>query len=135
MTSTPQMRLIIRMALSSILVWNKPITVVRASHQPAEPPTTPATTKLASWKLPAPPASPPRLANITPKDKSVTGLVTVKAKVERVEGVSDDVVAMRQQAQGAGTLGRWLIKIGIAVVTIAGWAVGAYTYLTGRPPP
>ena len=49
----------IRMAFSSILVWKMPITVVRASHQPVEPATTPATTKPASWKLPAPPANPP----------------------------------------------------------------------------
>lgn len=62
-------------------------------------------------------------------------MTTVKEKVERVEGVSKDVVALRQQATGAGTLGRWLIKVGIGVVSLAGWLIGIYTYLTGRPPP
>ena len=53
MTRTPQMRLIIRMTLSSILAWNRPITVVRASHQPAEPATTPADHEAGVLKLPA----------------------------------------------------------------------------------
>lgn len=59
----------------------------------------------------------------------------VKRKIEAVEKVTDDVTTMRHQAQGAGTLGQWLLKFG-------GWLLGAvatlaslYTYLTGRPPP
>lgn len=59
----------------------------------------------------------------------------VKKKTEAIQSVTDDVVTLRSQAQGAGTLGRWLIRIGIGVVTAAGWLLGAYTYLTGRPPP
>jgi hypothetical protein len=60
---------------------------------------------------------------------------SVKSKTEAIQSVTDDVVALRSQAQGAGTLGRWLIRIGIGVVTAAGWLIGAYTYLTGKPPP
>lgn len=60
---------------------------------------------------------------------------SVKNKTEAIQSVTDDVVTLRSQAEGAGTLGRWLIRIGIGVVTAAGWLIGAYTYLTGRPPP
>lgn len=60
---------------------------------------------------------------------------TTKAKVNQMQAVTDDVVKLRAQAQGAGTVGRWLIRIGIGVVTLAGWIIGAYTWLTGRPPP
>ena len=28
-----------------------------------------------------------------------------------------------------------LIRVGIGVITVAGWIIGAYTYLTGKPPP
>ncbi|EDQ33969.1 Protein of unknown function (DUF1515) [Hoeflea phototrophica DFL-43] len=64
-----------------------------------------------------------------------SALEGLKASVSDVQKVTDDVKAMRQQAQGAGTLGHWLIKIGIAVLAVAGWLVSAYTYLTGKPPP
>jgi len=64
-----------------------------------------------------------------------TDLLSVKNQVKGVEQVTDDVKALRQQAQGAGTLGQWLIKLGIGVVAFAGWAVGVYTWFTGRPPP
>lgn len=60
---------------------------------------------------------------------------TTKAKVDQMQAVTDDVVKLRTQARGAGTVGRWLIRIGIGVVTLAGWIIGAYTWLTGRPPP
>jgi hypothetical protein len=60
---------------------------------------------------------------------------SVKVKTEAIQSVTDDVVTLRRQAQGAGTLGRWLIRIGIGVVTAAGWLIGAFTYLTRRPPP
>lgn len=59
----------------------------------------------------------------------------LKVSVAEMQTVTDDVKTLRQQAQGAGTLGQWLIKIGIAVLALVGWAVSAYTYLTGRPPP
>jgi hypothetical protein len=66
----------------------------------------------------------------------------IKSKVEGIEGnvegmeaVTEDVVSLRDQARGAGTLRHWLIKTGIYVVGFAGWATGICTYLTGRPPP
>ncbi|WP_299939179.1 DUF1515 family protein [uncultured Nitratireductor sp.] len=60
---------------------------------------------------------------------------TTKAKVDQMQSVTDDVVRLRSQAQGAGTAGRWLIRLGIGIVGFAGWLVGIYTWLTGRPPP
>lgn len=62
-------------------------------------------------------------------------LTTVKRKVEGVEQVTEDVKRMRDRALGAGTAGSVLIRIGIGVVTVAGWGAWLYTYLTGRPPP
>lgn len=62
-------------------------------------------------------------------------VIGVKNKVERVEGVTDEIRALRQQALGAGTLGVWLWKIGGWVITAAAGFMAAYTWLTGRPPP
>jgi uncharacterized protein YfcZ (UPF0381/DUF406 family) len=59
----------------------------------------------------------------------------VKRKVEAVEKVTIEVTTLRAKAEGAGTLGRWLLVIGGGVLSAAGWVIGAYTYLTGRPPP
>ena len=59
----------------------------------------------------------------------------LKESVSEMQTVTDDVKTMRQQAQGAGTLGQWLIKIGVGVLALAGWLAAAYTQLTGRPPP
>lgn len=70
-----------------------------------------------------------RTANLE-SDMSAT-----KNKVEGMEKVTVEVTTLRSKAEGAGTLGRWLLRAGIGVVTVAGWLVGAYTYLTGRPPP
>lgn len=61
-------------------------------------------------------------------------MFSVKSKVEAHEKVTVEVTTLRSKAEGAGTLGRWLIRIGIGVVTVAGWIIGAYTYITGRPP-
>ena len=60
---------------------------------------------------------------------------TINRKVETVEKITDDVKTIRDQAAGAGTAGRWLIKVGVGVVATAGWLAAAYTHLTGRPPP
>ena len=60
---------------------------------------------------------------------------STKAKVEDMEKVTVEVTTLRSKAQGAGTLGKWLIRSGIGIVTAAGWAIGAYTWITGRPPP
>lgn len=64
-----------------------------------------------------------------------TQMSDVKKRVGEMQDVTDGVKELHQRAQGAGTLGQWAIKIGIGVVMVIGWAVGAYTYLTGRPPP
>jgi hypothetical protein len=61
--------------------------------------------------------------------------VNTNDRLQKVELVTDGVQIMRERALGAGTAGRWLIKIGIGVVTFAGWVLAGYTYLTGRPPP
>ena len=62
-------------------------------------------------------------------------ILSIKNKVDAHEKVTVEVTTLRTKAQGAGTLGQWLIRIGIGVVGIAGWLVGVYTWLTGRPPP
>lgn len=62
-------------------------------------------------------------------------LLSVKKRVEDNEQVTVEVRTLRSKAQGAGTLGRWLMQIGIGLVGFVGWFVGVYTYLTGRPPP
>ncbi|WP_265518983.1 hypothetical protein [Nitratireductor luteus] len=62
-------------------------------------------------------------------------LETLEKEVTAIRPTSDEYLKMREQVRGAGTLGRWVWRIGIGVITVAGWIVGAYTYLTGRPPP
>jgi hypothetical protein len=51
--------------------------------------------------------------------------LTIKAQLSKLQLVTDDVIVLRTKAQGAGTLGRWLIKIGIGIITVAGWLVAA----------
>ncbi len=58
-----------------------------------------------------------------------------KTSIDAMKGVTDDVVKLRQRVEGAGTMGRWLLRLAVASVGIAGWLVGLYTWLTGRPPP
>lgn len=62
-------------------------------------------------------------------------VASTKNKIEAMEKVTVEVTTLRAKAEGAGTLGRWLIRIGISVVTVAGWIAATYTWLTGRPPP
>jgi hypothetical protein len=57
-------------------------------------------------------------------------VMSVKAKTDAIQSVTDDVKKMRQQAQGAGTMGHWLIRIGIGIVTAAGWLAAMYTWAT-----
>lgn len=76
------------------------------------------------------------LANIVLRQTHLEADVSsLKHKVEAHEKVTVEVTTLRTKAEGAGTAGRWLIRLGIGVVTVAGWIVGAYTWLTGRPPP
>lgn len=58
-----------------------------------------------------------------------TDTLSVKAQLTKLQAVSDDVMTLRTKAAGAGALGTWLVRIGIGIVTLAGWVVGAYTYL------
>lgn len=62
-------------------------------------------------------------------------ILSIKTKVDAHEKVTAEVTTLRTKAEGAGTVGRWLIRIGIGIVTFAGWLVGVYTWMTGRPPP
>jgi hypothetical protein len=62
-------------------------------------------------------------------------MLSIKNKVDAHEKVTVEVTTLRTRAEGAGTAGRWLLRAGIAIVTFAGWLVGAYTWMTGRPPP
>jgi len=62
-------------------------------------------------------------------------LSTLKHRTDAMQDVTEDMRSLREKAMGAGTAGRYLIRIGIAIVTFAGWALGIYTWLTGRPPP
>ena len=65
----------------------------------------------------------------------VMRMTYIEADHAEMSNVTRDVVALRTKAEGAGTLGRYLLRIGVAIIGLAGWAVGAYTYVTGRPPP
>ena len=64
-----------------------------------------------------------------------SSLSAIKTKVDSMEQVTVQTTTLITKAEGAGTLGRWLLRIGIGIVTAAGWLIGAYTWLTGRPPP
>ena len=63
------------------------------------------------------------------------GTAEIKRKVEAMEEVTVEVTTLRHKAQGAGTLGHWLLWIGGGVLTVGGWAAAAYALVTGRPPP
>ncbi|ODT13498.1 MAG: hypothetical protein ABS35_37710 [Kaistia sp. SCN 65-12] len=76
-----------------------------------------------------------RLDDLLQRTTHLEGEVAAtKDKVEGMEKVTVEVTTLRTKAQGAGTLGRWLIRAGIGIVTLAGWLLGVYTWLTGRPP-
>jgi len=60
---------------------------------------------------------------------------SVRAEVGTMRAITDDVTKLRQQAYGAGTAGRLALRIGLGVIWLVGVGVGAYTWLTGRPPP
>lgn len=64
-----------------------------------------------------------------------TDMLALKNKVEGMEKVTVEVTTLRTKAAGAGSAGRWLLRIGIALVSFAGWVAAAYTQMTGRPPP
>lgn len=70
-----------------------------------------------------------RTANLE-SDMSAT-----KNKVEGMEKVTVEVTTLRSKAEGAGTLGYWLLRLGGFLLSFAGGAAAVYTWLTGRPPP
>ncbi|MCB1468690.1 MAG: DUF1515 family protein [Rhizobiaceae bacterium] len=69
---------------------------------------------------------------LTHKESDVASL---KNKVEAHDKVTVEVTTLRTNAEGAGTAGRWLLRLGIGIVTFAGWLLGIYTWMTGNPPP
>lgn len=64
-----------------------------------------------------------------------TDMHSAKNRLDAHEKVTIEVTTLRTKAEGAGTVGRWLLRIGIGLVTVAGWLIGVYTWLTGKPPP
>lgn len=62
-------------------------------------------------------------------------LQTVEKQVEAFAPTSREYEQMRDRAIGAGTLGRWLWRIGGLLISAAAGAAAAWTTLTGRPPP
>lgn len=75
-------------------------------------------------------------------DDVIDHLSAVDARLKIVEertaaskAVTDQVVQLTEQAKGAGTAGRWLLRAGIVIVSAAGWLMALYTQITGKPPP
>lgn len=64
-----------------------------------------------------------------------TEMHSTKLRVEKIGRVTDDVETMRDKALGAGAAGQWIVRIAIGAVGLAGWAMAAYAWLLGRPPP
>jgi len=60
-----------------------------------------------------------------------TEVSQVKIKIEDIGVITDNVRELSQKAQGAGLLGKALLRIGIALITIAGWLFGVYQYFSG----
>jgi hypothetical protein len=59
----------------------------------------------------------------------------LRSKAEAHEKVTNEVTTLRTKAEGAGTAGMWLLKLGGWVLSAAGGFAAAWTLLTGRPPP
>ena len=49
-----------------------------------------------------------------------------------MEQVTVQTTELITKAEGAGTLGRWLLRIGVGIVTLAGWIGKAGEMLIGR---
>lgn len=60
---------------------------------------------------------------------------SIRHKVDGMEKVTVEVTTLRTKAQGAGTLGRWLLIAGGWLLSAAGGFAAAWTFVTGRPPP
>ena len=76
------------------------------------------------------------LANLVLRQTHIENDVqALKNRVDTHEEITVQVKTLRNKAEGAGTVGQWLLRTGIAIVGFAGWVLGLYTWLTGRPPP
>lgn len=76
------------------------------------------------------------LANIVLRQTHLEAdVATLKNKVDGMEEVTVQVRTLRNKAQGAGMMGRWLLSAGGWILGAAGWLYGAYLWFTGRPPP
>ncbi|WP_048649080.1 DUF1515 family protein [Nitratireductor soli] len=55
-----------------------------------------------------------RLDEVSTRLSHMEGEVdATKQKIEQMQAVTDDVVKLRTQAQGAGTVGRWLVRLAL----------------------
>lgn len=76
------------------------------------------------------------LSNIVLRQSHIeTDMLALKNKVEGMEEVTIQVKTLSHKAEGAGTLGRLLLKLGGWLLSAAGGFAAAWTLLTGRPPP
>jgi len=64
-----------------------------------------------------------------------TDIMAVKNTVKEMQAVTDEITLVRERVLGAGTLGRWLWRLGTIIVSAAAGAATAYTWMTGKPPP
>lgn len=62
-------------------------------------------------------------------------VLSIKNKVEGMSKITASVESLRIKAEGAGTLGRFLLWVGGGLLSAAGGASAAWMLLTGRPPP
>lgn len=77
-----------------------------------------------------------RLDEVMNRTAHLEGVVAnVEKTMIDVQLVTEGVKRMRDQALGAGTLGRVLIWLGGFLISGATGFAAAYTWLTGRPPP
>lgn len=60
---------------------------------------------------------------------------TLEKEVAAFAPTSREYERFRERAIGAGTLGRWLWRLGGLLISAAAGAAAAWTTLTGRPPP
>lgn len=54
--------------------------------------------------------------------------------IDGIQDITDQAKTLRDKAAGMGLAGKWLIRIGLAVVSVGGWIIGVLQYLSGRPP-
>lgn len=60
---------------------------------------------------------------------------SIKAQVEGMNKITASVEKLRIRAEGAGTLGKFLLWVGGGILSAAGGFSAAWMLITGRPPP